>query len=477
MLLKDLILGLEVKEVVGSTNIEIVDFTCDSNKVLQGFLFVALVGQNSDGHDFLFNAVSNGARAIIANKKIDTLATQIIVDDTRCALSKISSNFYNNPEKNLKIIGITGTNGKTSTSHIIAKILNENNVNCGIIGTIGTFYNGKSFNQDLTTPDPKELFKTLREMVDEKTEVVAMEVSAHALYYKKIFGIDFFAVVFTNFTQDHLDFFDNMENYKKAKTMLFFDYNSKYKVINTDDKVGRELYKKIKDPITYGLNNPSDVFAIDVVEKTNGLKFVLNLFDKIYDIDTKLNGLFNVYNILAGATVCALLKINLDDIAKSINRLSIISGRLEKIYDKDFSVYIDYAHTPDGLKKVLLSLKKICNGKLICIFGCGGNRDEDKREKMGKISGEFSDFSIITTDNPRYEDPMSIIMQIEKGVMEKTKEYVIIENRIEAIRYGLSYAKKDDFVLIAGKGSEKYQEVLGVKSPYNDSKIVKQILG
>ncbi len=477
MKLIELLKNVSIKEIIGEQNIDIADVKVDSNIVAKNDLFICLNGQNYDGHKFVGQVETYGGGAVVTERKIQTFLTQIIVEDTRLAMSIIARNLYDNVDERLKLVAVVGTNGKTTTSHVIGKIANEVGVKCGVIGTLGVFYDGKSFEPTLTTPDPLELFKILFDMEKSGVKVVVMEVSAHAISLKKIYGMNFEIGVFTNFSRDHLDFFENLERYKQTKLSFFTDNTCRYVVSNADDEVGRELAMQTKKAITYGIYYPSDVFAINLNKTQDGNSFVINLFDCIFQINSKLLGEFNVYNLLSSATVSALLGIELEKIVKVLNKIDLISGRLERVYDGDFKVFVDYAHTPDGLEKSIKAIKNVCCGKVICIFGCGGNRDEGKRSIMGKVSGELADFSVITSDNPRYEEPMDIIYEIEKGVLEKTKNYVLIQDRAEAIKYAIQIAKKDDIILICGKGSENFQEVLGIKNRYNDKDTVNNVLG
>ncbi len=476
MKLKKLIEEIEIIKEIGNVNIEINDVQKDSNCLTKGSLFICVVGKDFDGHNYVKQAENYGAVAVICEKELDTNLTQIIVKDSRKVMSQIASKFYNHPSKKLKIIGITGTNGKTTTSNMIFNILIKAGKKCGIIGTLGVDYNEKHFESNLTTPDPLILHKIFSEMVKDGINTVVMEVSAHALYLNKLYGIDFEVAVFTNLTQDHLDFFGDMDNYKKAKISFLRNNNCKFIVANSDDEVGREIAKLYPKTITYGLENPADVFALDVRQKLNGQNFVINLFDCIYDINLKIIGSFNVYNALAASTTCALIGITCDKVAEGLKKFSGVSGRLECVFDNEFSVFIDYAHTPDGLSKTLNALRKVCENRLICVFGCGGNRDVSKRSVMGEISGEFADFTVITTDNSRFEDPMDIISTIEKGLKNKTKNYVAIQDRSKAIEYALCYAGEGDVVVVAGKGAETYQEVLGIKKPFSDKDTIEEIL-
>jgi UDP-N-acetylmuramoyl-L-alanyl-D-glutamate--2,6-diaminopimelate ligase len=247
-------------------------------------------------------------------------------------------------------------------------------------------------------------------------------------------------------------------------------------VVNADDSLGIEIEKKHQKAISYAIENPADVFAMDVKQTKKGLSLILNLFDCVYNLEIPLTGMFNVYNALASATVCALVGVKTDKIVSALKKIKGVSGRMQKVYGEDFSVFIDYAHTPDGLEKVLTALKKDITGKLICVFGCGGNRDQGKRKEMGRVSGSIADFSVITSDNSRFEEPMEIMSEIEKGVLEVSKKYVLIQDRYQATKYAIDMAKAGDVIILAGKGSEKYQEVLGIKKPYNDKDSVEEIL-
>lgn len=476
MKLKTLIKNLKYTKIIGSTELEIKDLAASSTLVTDGALFIALCGNTFDGNSFIRQAELYGAKAVITEKELTTTLTQIIVPNARKAMSFVSAEFYGRPSEKMKIIGVTGTNGKTTTTYIIKSILDSAGIKCGVIGTLGIVYDKVYVEPSLTTPDPIALHKTLAEMYKKGVKVVVMEVSAHALYYDKTNDVSFEVGVLTNFTQDHLDFFGNMEDYKKAKKKFFEKDRCKFKVVNSDDALGVELLSEDNKIISYGIENPSDVFAIDLVSDDFGSEFVLNLFDVIYDVDLSLIGNFNVYNAMAGATATALIGVPTEKIIRGLCSIKTVSGRLELVYKADFSVYIDYAHTPDGLEKTLSALKGICRGRLICVFGCGGNRDKEKRPLMGSISGKYADFTVITSDNPRFEEPMDVISSIEEGLLKETRNYVVVQERAEGIKYALDYAKKGDVVLIAGKGSEKYQEILGIKHVYNDKDTVKELV-
>ena len=476
MKLSELLKDVTVKETVGG-DAEVRDITTDSNAVVKGSLFICIKGGNYNGGDFIRQVENYGGVAVVTQEKLDTSLTQVIVSDARTAVCEIAAAFYGNAHKKMKIIGVTGTNGKTTTTHFITSILTGAGIKCGLIGTLGVFYDGKFLEPTLTTPDPIELHRIFYEMALKGVEAVIMEISAHAAFFNKLHGIKFEVGVFTNLTQDHLDFFGDMKNYKKAK-LSFFDKNEcRYIVANGDDKAGREIAHAFKQKaITFGILSPSDIFAIVISESDNGCNFILNLFDAVYKVTSNLIGRYNVYNALAAATASALYGVSTYKVAAGIEGLKGISGRLECVYEGDFSVYVDYAHTPDGLSESLKTLKKHAKNRLICLFGCGGNRDAKKRPIMGKISGRLADFTVITSDNPRYEEPMDIIWQVEEGLKDTGAAYVIVQDREEAINYALKNASRGDVVLIAGKGSEKYQDVFGVKRPFNDKEKVERYI-
>lgn len=452
---------------------EIKSICCDSNLVEAGSMFFCLKGENHNGEDFAAQAVEKGAVCVVSENKLEINALNIVVDDARVALSLCSANFYGNPQRDLKIIGVVGTNGKTSTTKIIQAIMSQAMIPCGVIGTLGVSFEGKNYESKLTTPDPLELFRHLSELKKLGAKVVVMEVSAHAIALKKVAGIKFETLVFTNCTQDHLDYFKDFENYKSVKKSIFKKEFANNIVVNTDDRLGVEILNEIQGVVSYAIKNPADVFAVNQRIGINGSSFVVNIFDEIYDVKTKLVGSFNVYNVLAGMTTAKLMGISLEIMVKAIKKLQPVSGRMEKVAVYNGGcVFVDYAHTPDGLEKALLSLRKVTKNNLYVVFGCGGNRDSSKRQIMGRIAGDLADFSIITSDNPRFEDSYKIISQIESGLRESSLDYICIENRKKAIIYGLKLIGVGDNLLIAGKGAENYQEIMGVFHEFSDKGVV-----
>lgn len=472
MNLENLIKNLEAK-VIGETNLDILDITYNSKKVKKGYLFVCLCGENSDGHDFAKDAERNGAAAILCEKQVQVNIPQIIVSSTRKALSKVFSCFYDNPQNKLKIIGLTGTNGKTTTSFLIKSILEESGKKVGLIGTQGAFIGKQFFQTGLTTPDPQLLFKLLKQMVNFGVEYVVMEVSAHALALDKTEGIVFEVGVLTNLTQDHLDFFETMENYKRAKFKLFEGNKIKSAVLNFDDEFGRKLAETITVPfLSYSLNNPSDVFAAKIGNKNGKNKFIVNILDNVFDVESNLIGEFNIYNSLAAASVAAMLGCSTKQIKNGLERLLGVEGRLNRFnLSNGVVAFIDFAHTPDGIEQALNAIRELKFKQIITVFGCSGNRDKDKRHKMGQIAEKLSDYVVLTTDNPRFENPELILDDIEIG-MEKTAHTRFV-SREQAIEFALTLAKKGDCVAILGKGAETYQDINGVNVPYSDFEVVK----
>jgi UDP-N-acetylmuramoyl-L-alanyl-D-glutamate--2,6-diaminopimelate ligase len=477
MRVSELLEGVEVKKVIGDAGVEVCGLYCDSRLVSTKGLFFALAGTSADGHSFAPYAEERGAACVVCEREVPVTVTQVIVDDSRKAMAKMSSNFYGNPSEKLKIVGVTGTNGKTSTTFLLKSIVEASGGSAGVLGTSGCFIGDKLLPTALTTPDPIELNKLLSLMADYGVDVVVMEVSAHALALKKLEGVKFEVGIFTNLTQDHLDFFQNMENYKKTKKSFFSPKFCKNMLINADDPCGREIASECEGTAyTYALDTPARFSAVDI-DYSNGISYLADLDGEAANITSPLYGRFNVYNTLAAASACKILGISANDIVKGIRALREVEGRFNVIDSgKGFKVIIDYAHTPDGVKNVLTAARELCKRKLICVFGCGGNRDKSKRKVMGNIVSELADFAVITSDNPRYEDPMDIINEIEKGMKKGVSAYICIENRAKAIHYALYTAKEGDIVAILGKGSERYQEIAGIRYPYSDMETVNKLL-
>ena len=384
MRLSKLLEGLEGEWTKNVGEVEITSIVMDSRKEVSGGLFVCLTGTNTDGHDYAQEAVAKGAIALLTERCLPLDVPQFVVKDTREALGRIASVFYGEPSTRLKVVGITGTNGKTTTAHMLAEIWRSAGKKVGVIGTLGITYGEKRLAAELTTPDPLVLQERLAEMLSCGVEFVVMEVSAHALYYKKTEGVRFCACIFTNLTQDHLDFFDTMPAYKRAKMRLFTPSACPFAVVNADDDMGREIaamrLNEGAKTLFYGLNNPADCFAIITDETLHATECMLNISDKLCRVKIPMTGVHNVYNAMAAATCAMETEVDVGAVAAGLTALKVVPGRLEKVASHcGAEVYVDFAHTPDGLAKSLSALKKYCKGRLICLFGCGGNRDKRPR--------------------------------------------------------------------------------------------------
>ena len=460
-------------------DLEITGLAIDSTKVSPGNLFFCLVGKENDGHTFAADAVARGAAAIVVERRLALDVYQIEVEDSRHALAVAASAFYGNPSKRLKMIGITGTNGKTTTTYIVKSIIEAAGKSCGLIGTNAVEYCDKKTDACLTTPDPIELHSILRDMADAGVEFVVMEVSAHALALKKIDGIMYEVAAFSNFSRDHLDFFGDLESYGKAKKSFFTPEHARSAVVNTDDTLGCEIIRETPlSTVTYGVDNPSDVFGIDLEMSAYGLSYVINMSDSVDKVKFSLTGRFNMYNTLCAAAIAMSLGLSLQTVIDGIRNVKKIDGRFNIINTAKCNVIIDFAHTDDGIANILRAVREFAPARIITVFGCGGNRDKTKRSVMGKIVSQMSDFCFVTSDNPRFEPPMEIIEQIVSGIKEiGGTNYTPVEDRKLAIRAAMEMANRDDIVLIAGKGAERYNDVMGRRQPYNDEQYVLEIAG
>lgn len=478
MKLSQLIKDIQCEKVTGDIEVEVNGLATDPDTVSKGNLFIAYKGANFDLNEHIQTAVDNGAVAVVCERVQSCAVPCIVVKDGRGAVARIARAFYGYADRKLKLIAVTGTNGKTTTCHMLKSIFDKNGNKTGIIGTLGIEYGDIFIAPELTTPDPVCLHGVFADMVANGVEYVFMEVSAHALFYDKVCGLHFQAGIFTNCTQDHLDFFKDMKSYSQNKLKLFEKGRCDRVIVNSDDAIGIKIIQSNPKCITYGLENPADCFAVNISQNIDGSSFVINLFDELYDVNLHLPALFNIYNALAAATCAKVLGVDIAVIADGLAQLKRVSGRLERVAKYNGGqVFVDFAHTPDGLEKSLLTLSNLCKGNLYCLFGCGGNRDRGKRPIMGEIAAKIADFVIITSDNPRYEDPYSIISQIETGVKRGGGKYVAISDREVAIEYALNLLEDEDILLVAGKGGENYQEIMGVKHSYNDSIIIKKLIG
>ncbi|GHU52965.1 UDP-N-acetylmuramoyl-L-alanyl-D-glutamate--2,6-diaminopimelate ligase 1 [Clostridia bacterium] len=454
---------------------EITGLTDDNRKIKKGFMFVCIKGSHFDGHSVAEKAISDGAEVIVCNKDLGLKDKQIIVSDTRIAYGELCAEFFGNPHKKMKFIGVTGTNGKTTETSIIKYSLASCGKKVGLIGTIQNEIGDTVIHTENTTPFCYELFELLAKMAEQNCEYVVMEVSSFGLEQKRIGPIHFDIAVFTNLTRDHLDEHGSMENYFQAKKLLFSICNTA--IINIDDEYGKRLYDEINcNKLAFSTKILTDYYSYDIKLGANGSEFWYNYLSdneiKSQYIKSKLIGMFNISNITACLTVCEYLGF---DVFDAIEKYGGTRGRCEVIpTGKNFTVICDYAHTPDALENVLKSIKEYCLGRIICLFGCGGNRDKTKRPIMGAIVSEYADILIVTSDNPRDEDAGTIIDDILVGV---TKPYEKIINRRQAIEHSLKIAQKDDIILLAGKGHEDYQIFENGRTiHFNELEIVKEFV-
>ncbi|MCY0867551.1 MAG: UDP-N-acetylmuramoyl-L-alanyl-D-glutamate--2,6-diaminopimelate ligase [Aquificaceae bacterium] len=448
--------------------------SANSKEVYPGYLFVAIRGTQSDGHSFVKEALERGAIGVLVEKDVGVEDPRIIrVENTKKALGELSSLFYGEPSKALKVIGITGTNGKTTSTHIVESILNTAGIKTGLIGTIYYRLGEKIYEYEgRTTPDPIKWHSTLMEMKKEGAKAVVCEVSSHALDQKRVWGTVFHTVAFTNLSQDHLDYHQTMENYFLAKAMLFTEYEYQHAIINADDPWGGRLVSMAKNVKTYG--KEGDLKILDFSTGLEGSRLKVEYEGKEYTFYSNLRGGFQAYNLSLGILLGFLWDLSPEVIQEGIKEVHV-PGRFETYKGKGFMVVVDYAHTPDALEKVLRTAKALTKNRLIVVFGAGGNRDRTKRPLMGKVAEMLADLVILTSDNPRFEEPMTIIEDILAGIEDKSK-VLVEEDRRKAIELAIGLAREGDVVVVAGKGHEDYQEIKGVKYPFKDSQVVKEAL-
>ena len=489
MKLRELLHGLNLTASPGSLDIDITGIVSDNREIEPGNVFVCYQGISVDSHIFVADALQKGAAAIIGEKPRTVLeipttpVTYVQVPNGRRAISLLAANWHGNPAKYLKLIGITGTNGKTSTAHLIHTILKSSGRKAALIGTVGHQYTNtqgevKTLPASLTTPDAFALHALFRQFVEDGVEYVTMETSSQGLALQRLAGLVFDTAVFTNFTQDHLDYHQTMEEYLKAKLMLFEQLSDEgVAVLNSDSPVSERIAEACSDSrlLMYGLDNTTDLHAEDIAFSRNRLAFTAVTPEGQLPAKLRLLGEYNLYNALAAIAVGIRYGCPMSAIQEGLAG-TVVPGRFELIdRGQDFAVIVDYAHTPDGLENVLTAAKRITEQKLICVFGCGGDRDNGKRPKMGNISAQIADYSVITSDNPRTEDPDAIIAQIVSNLPHDTK-HVCISERRDAIHHAIATAKSGDVVVIAGKGHEDYQEIHGKRFPFDDRVVASDFL-
>lgn len=465
MKLHTLLSNLHHLEGYKGSNPEITSIENDNRKCKPGSLFVCINGYTVDGHDYAKSAVENGAKAILAERPLDLDDIPVIVvRDTKRAMAVLADAFYGHPTQKLRLIGITGTNGKTTTSHLLEKIFRDQKQKTGLIGTMYTKIADQIFETKNTTPDSVTLQQAFFKMTEANVETAIMEVSSHALELGRVHGCDYDIAVFTNLTQDHLDFHVTMERYQQAKSLLFsqlgnayYEDHPKFAVLNADDQATEDFIKYTAATIiTYGIDKAADLVAKDIEVTAQGTAFTLEFAEQQRKVQLKLMGKFSVYNVLAAISTAICAGVSLDESIQSIEGISGVSGRFELVSaGQEFPVIVDYAHTPDGLENVLKTVQEFAKKKIFVVVGCGGDRDKTKRPIMARISCKLATDPIFTSDNPRSEDPAQILRDMEAGVVGL--KYQIIEDRREAIQYAVKQAEAEDVIVIAGKGHETYQ--------------------
>ena len=485
MELRAVISGIEGLKAKGTLDLDITSVESDSRKITKNSLFVAIVGFETDGHKFIKQAIENGAAAImiqegvkLTKQDITDDVTIIMAPDTRVAAAKIACNFYKNPSKKMKMIGVTGTKGKTTTTFMIKAILEAQGKKVGLVGTVANYIGSKSLGESSrTTPDALELQKLFSKMVEENVDCVVMEVSSQALKLHRVDGIDFDIGIFTNFSEDHISANEHpdMEDYFNSKLKLI--KSSKISYINADDFRVSKIKKLLpdKDIKSFGIDNEADLIAKDITITNSSVDFKVKIDGKNERIKTGIPGRFSVYNSLAAICVATKLGANAGVIKEALLNVRV-PGRSELVDNKKgLTIMIDYAHSPESLQSILSAVKSYTRGKVIAVFGCGGDRDKSKRPIMGQIATNIADFTIITSDNPRTEDPNQIIKEIEEGAKKSKGKYKTIVNRTEAIKYAVEMATKNDIIVLAGKGHETYQEINGIKKHYDEREIIKEV--
>lgn len=436
---------------------EITSITCDSRRVEPGCLFVCIVGTAVDGHIYAESAQTAGATAVVVQRDMG-LHTQLVAENTRMAWAQICANWFGHPASRLKMIGITGTNGKTTTTTLIKSMLEYAGHKVGLIGTIHNLIGDRVLPARHTTPDPYDLQSLLALMVVEGCDYCVMEVSSHALHQRRVAGCTYELGVFTNLTQDHLDYHGTMEEYMLAKKELFS--LSRAGIVNMDDAWADAISEGVSCPLTTysSKNDAADYVARNIRYRADGVDFELVGIGKIGRVHMNIPGQFSVYNGLCAATVCLALGMAFDTVVAALSAAEGVKGRAEVVpTGRDFTVVIDYAHTPDGLENICRTLKECCTGRLVTLFGCGGDRDKTKRPLMGAVAADLSDYLVVTSDNPRSENPAAIIEDIVAGLKDTSTPYTVVENRVEAIHWAIAHAQAGDTILLAGKGHETYQ--------------------
>lgn len=463
----------------GSMETEIAALAVNSREKTEKGLFFCIPGARFDAHDYAPQAIGNGCVALVVERYLEVNVPQIRVSNVRAAMSRMAAAFYGHPARSMKLVGITGTKGKTTTTYMLKAILEKAGHKCGLIGTTGNMIGDRVLEGSLTTPDPIDLQKALRMMADEGVEYVTMEVSAHAIDMYRLDGLTFEVGCYSNLSQDHLDYFHTMEHYFETKKRFFTEGAVRNACLNADEETSADILKDLTIPhLTYGICAAADLYARDIEITEDGVGFELQLQGMHHmQISLRMTGMFNVYNAMAAASCAMVLGISAEGIRQGLESVLSVPGRIEMLpTNTPYRVILDYSHVPDALKNILTTVRQFAKARVIVLFGCGGDRDQGKRPMMGEIAGQLADFSILTSDNPRTEDPMKILDAIEEGIKPTGGRYVVIENRREAIRYAMQHAEANDILVLAGKGHETYQEINGVKHPFDEKIVVQELL-
>ena len=479
-LLREILYKVEINSVVGNTSLSINKIEFDSRLISDGDMYIAITGVNVDGHSFISQAIQNGATCIVCEKTPDIKTDGIVyvnVKSSRKALAIISSNYFDNPSSKLNLIGVTGTNGKTTIATLLFDLYTELEIKSGLISTVKISYDNKNFQANQTTPDSLSINRFLSEMVNSNVRYCFMEVSSHGIDQNRTDGLVFKGGIFTNLTHDHLDYHESFENYRDTKKQFFDSLsNNSFALTNNDDKNGMVMLQNtIADKYTYSLNSVSDFKAKILESSFDGMLLKINSTE----FWSKLVGKFNAYNILSVYSAASILGLPKNELLKAMSSLDAVAGRFQFYKKNKITAIVDYAHTPDALENILKSINEIktSENNLITVVGCGGNRDKSKRPLMGDIASNLSSKVIFTSDNPRFEDPEIIIEEMVSGVRSTNSNKTIsISNRKEAIKAACQFARTNDIILVAGKGHESYQEVKGVRSDFDDFEIVKELL-
>jgi len=466
-------------ETRGDMDTEILSVTSNSREKTVSGLFFCIPGARFDAHAYAPEAVGNGCVALVVERFLDVDVPQVKVTNARAAMARMAAAFYGHPSRQMRLVGVTGTKGKTTSTYMLKAICEKAGFKCGLIGTTGNLIGQKRIKSNYTTPDPIDLQRDLRQMADEGIQVVIMEVSAHAIDMHRLDGMVFEVGCYTNLSQDHLDYFHTMDNYFETKKRFFTSGMVRNATLNVDEETSPKVLEDLTIPhLTYGIAAAADLFARDIEITEEGVSFELQLQGMHHiQIQLRMTGMFNVYNAMAAASCAMVMGIDAEGIRDGLASITSVPGRIEMLpTNTPYRVILDYSHSPDALTNILKTVREFSKKRIIALFGCGGDRDKGKRPIMGEIGGRLADLCILTSDNPRTEDPQRILMEIEEGIRKTGKPYEVIENRREAIRHAMEIAQEGDIIVLCGKGHETYQEINGVKHPFDEKVVVQELL-